>query len=61
MACSVRTSTKGRDNLVKIDLREIGEFDGVVAHWDRIALVELASQGSRKGHAGGGNARDLKT
>lgn len=50
-----------RNDLVEVDLREIGEFNGVVAEWDRITLVELAGEGSGRCHAGRRNTRYLKT
>ena len=51
---SVESVLDGRD----IVIAQVGELDRVGAHRDRVALVELAGDDSRKSHASWWNALD---
>jgi hypothetical protein len=56
----VAAGEEGRNDLVEVLVLEVGEEDGVVTLRDRVARVELASDGGRESHAGRGNTSDQK-
>jgi hypothetical protein len=56
----VAAGEEGLNDLVEVLVLEGGEEDGIVTLRDRVARVELASDGGRKSHAGRRNTSDQK-